>query len=153
MTNLFGSTRIKGKSIWFCINDTNSPASPSLWHSAAPFNAADWQPGKRAKAGPGELRLGGRRASRMLPGAEAVKLNQTHHGNTTQSGLQPSGSLVPTLAFWLFLEHTRHLRVLHLLFPFNWSTLPPDKCMVTPHTPRCLPWHHLVREAVLDSSM
>lgn len=107
MTNLFGSARIKGKSISFCINETNSPALPSLWHSATHFNVVDWQPGKRAKAGPGELRLGGRRASRMLPGAEAVKLNQNHHGNTAQSGLQPSGSLVPTLAFLLFLEHTK----------------------------------------------
>lgn len=53
----------------------------------------------------------------------------------------------------LFLEHTRHLRVLHLLFPFSWSTLPPDMCVVAPHTPQCLPWHHLVTEAVLDSSM
>ena len=104
----------------------------------------DWQPGKRAKAGSGELRLGGRRASRMIPGAEAVKLNQTHHGNTTQSGLQPSGSLVPTLAFLLFPEHTTPDPT---SLSLHWPLSSPDNPGFTSFLPsslsQTLPWQGL----------
>lgn len=104
----------------------------------------DWQPGKRAKAGSGELRLGGRRASRMIPGAEAVKLNQTHHGNTTQSGLQPSGSLVPTLAFLLFPEHTKPDPT---SLSLHWPLSSPDNPGFTSFLPsslsQTLPWQGL----------
>lgn len=71
------------------------------------FDVVGQQPGRRAKEGPENLRLGGRRESGKLPEAEVVKPHRTWHRRTTQAGLRPSVSWRSTLAFLVFLEHTR----------------------------------------------